>query len=99
VENIAVYAAIKGSESKWHSAAQGTDNVGLCLAPSGYACAFLPARCIAVRTGDVFSEPAFIDINKWRQPFFIDAFYFEEFTAFFFVRLAVAEVFFLTVKR
>ena len=99
VENIAVYAAIKGSESKWHSAAQGTDNVGLCLAPSGYACAFLPARCIAVRTGDVFSEAAFIDINKWMQACFIDTFYFEEFTAFFFVCLAVAEVFFLTVKR
>ena len=35
VKNIAVYAAIKGSESKWHRATQGTDNVGLCLAPSG----------------------------------------------------------------
>ena len=43
VENIAVYAAIKGSESKWHRATQGIDNVGLCLAPSGYPCAFLPA--------------------------------------------------------
>ena len=64
VENIAVYAAIKGSESKWHSAAQGTDNVGLSLAPPGYACAFLPAWCITVRTGDVFSEAAFIDINE-----------------------------------
>ena len=62
VENIAVYAAIKGSESKWHSAAQGTNNVGLCLAPSGYSCAFLPAWCITVRTGKVFSEAAFIDI-------------------------------------
>ena len=99
VENIAVYAAIKGSESKWHSAAQGTDNVGLRLAPSGYACAFLPAWRITVRTGDVFSEAAFIDINKWMQAFFIDTFYFEEFTAYFFVRLAVTEVFFLTVKR
>ena len=99
VENIAVYAAIKGSESKWHSAAQGADNVGLCLAPSRYPCAFLPVWCITVRTGDVFSEAAFIDINKWMQACFIDTFYFEEFTAFFFVCLAVAEVFFLTVKR
>ena len=48
VENIAVYTAIKGSESKWHGAAQGADNVGLHLAPSGYAWAFLPAWCIAV---------------------------------------------------
>ena len=60
VKNIAVHTAIEGSESKWHGATQGTDNVGLCLAPSGYACAF----------------------------------YFEEFTAFFFVCLAVVEVFF-----
>ena len=49
--NIAVYAAIKDSESKWHSATPGTDNVGLRLAPSGYPCAFLPAWCITVRTG------------------------------------------------
>ena len=94
VENIAVHAAIEGSESKWHSAAQGTDNVGLCLAPSGYPCAFLPAWCIAVRTGDVFSEAAFIDINEWMQACSTDTFYFGEFTAFFFVCLAVAEVFF-----
>ena len=33
------------------------------------------------------------------QVFFIDSFYFKKFTAFFFVCLAVAEVFFLTVKR
>ena len=99
MKNIAVYAAIEGSESKWHGAAQGAYNVGLCLAPSGYACAFLPAWCIAVRTGDVFSEAAFIDINKWMQAFFVDTFYFGEVTAFFFVCLAVAEVFFLTVKR
>ena len=52
-----------------------------------------------VRTGDVFSEAAFIDINEWMQACFIDTFYFGEFTAFFFVCLAVAEVFFLTVKR
>ena len=76
-----------------------TDNVGLYLAPSGYPCAFLPAWCITVRTGNVFSEAAFIDINEWMQACFIDAFYFEEFTAFFFVCLAVSEVFFLTVKR
>ena len=99
VKNIAVYAAIKGSESKWHRATQGADNVGLCLAPSGYPYAFLPAWCIAVRTGDVFSEAAFININKWMQAFFIDTFYFEEFMAFFFVCLAVTEVFFLTVMR
>ena len=99
VENIAVYAAIKGSESKWHRAAQGADNVGLCLAPSRYPYAFLPVWCIAVRTGNVFSEAALIDINKWMQAFFVDTFYFEEFTAFFFVCLAVAEVFFLTVMR
>ena len=94
MENIAVYAAIKGSESKWRDAARGTDNVGLCLAPSGHPCAFLPAWRIAARTGDVFSESAFININKWMRPFFIDTFYFGEFTAFFFVCLAVAEVFF-----
>ena len=99
MKNIAVYAAIKGSESKWHGATQGAYNIGLCLAPSGYACAFLPAWCITVRTGDVFSEAAFIDINEWIQACFIDTFYFEEFTAFFFVCLAVAEAFFLTVKR
>ena len=99
VKNIAVYAAIKGSESKWHGATPGADNVGLCLAPSGYPYAFLPAWCIAVRTGDVFSEAAFININKWMQAFFIDTFYFEEFMAFFFVCLAVTEVFFLTVMR
>ena len=99
MENIAVYAAIKGSESKWHRAAQGADNVGLCLAPSRYPYVFLPVWCIAVRTGNVFSEAALIDINKWMQTFFVDTFYFEEFTAFFFVCLAVAEVFFLTVKR
>ena len=99
VENIAVYAAIKSSESKWHRATQGTDNVGLRLAPSGHPCAFLPAWCIAARTGNVFSEAAFININKWMQAFFIDTFYFGEFTAFFFVCLAVAEVFFLTVMR
>ena len=94
MKNITVYAAIKGSESKWHSAAQGTDNAGLCLAPSGYPCAFLPTECITVRTGDVFPEAAFIDINEWMQAYFIDSFYFEEFTAFFFICLAVAEVFF-----
>ena len=99
MKNITVYAAVKGSESKWHSAAQGADNVGLCLAPSGYARAFLPAWRIAVRTGNVFSEAAFIDINEWMQAFFVDTFYFEEFTAFFFVRLAMVEVFFLTVMR
>lgn len=99
VENIAVYAAIKGSESKWHSAAQGADNVGLCLAPPGYSRTFLPACCITVRTGDVFSEAAFIDINEWMQACFIDTFYFEEFTVSFFVRLAMVEVFFLTVMR
>ena len=99
MENIAVYAAIKGSESKWHSAAQGTDNVGLCFVPSGYPWAFLPAWRIAVRTENVFSEAIFININKWMQAFFVDTFYFEEFTAYFFVCLAVAEVFFLTVMR
>ena len=57
------------------------------------------ARVVHVRTGNVFSEAAFIDINKWMQACFIDTFYFEEFMAFFFVCLAVAEVFFLTVKR
>ena len=72
----------------------GADNVGLSLAPPGYSCAFLPAWCITVRTGDVFSEAAFIDINEWMQACFIDTFYFEEFTAFFFVFLAVAEAFF-----
>ena len=94
VENIAVHAAIKGSESKWHRAAQGTDNVGLCLAPSGYPCTFLPAWRIAVRAGNVFSEAAFININKWMQACFINIFYFKKFAAFFFVCLAVAEVFF-----
>ena len=94
MENIAVYAAIKGSERKWHRATQGTDNVGLRLAPPGYACAFLPAWCIAVRTGNVFSEAALIDINKWMLAFFIDTFYFEEFMAFFFVCLAVRKSFF-----
>ena len=62
MKNITVYAAIKGSESKWHRAAQGADNVGLCLAPSRYPYVFLPVWCIAVRTGNVFSEAAFIDI-------------------------------------
>ena len=99
VKNIAVYAAIKGSERKWHRATQGTDNVGLCFVPSGYPWAFLPAWRIAVRTGNVFSEATFININKWMQAFFVDTFYFDEFTAFFFVCLAVAEVFFLTVMR
>ena len=94
MKNITVYAAVKGSESKWHSAAQGTDNVGLCFTPSGYSCAFLPAWCIAVRTGDVFSEAAFVDINEWAQALFIDTFYFEELSAYFFVSLAVTEVFF-----
>ena len=78
---------------------EGTDNVGLCFVLSGYACAFLPAWCIAVRTGNVFSEAVFININKWMQAFFIETFYFEEFMAFFFVCLAVTEVFFLTVMR
>ena len=94
VENIVVHVCIKGGEDKWHRATQGTDNVGLCLAPSGYPCTFLPAWRIAVRTGNVFSEAAFININKWMQAYFINTFYFEEFTAFFFVCLAVAEVFF-----
>ena len=40
-----------------------------------------------------------LTINKWMQTFFIDTFYFEEFMAFFFVCLAVTEVFFLTVMR
>ena len=94
VENIAVYAASKGSESKWHRATQGTDNVGLRLAPPGYPRTFLPAWCMAVRTGNVFPEAAFININKWMQACFIDTFYCEEFAAFFFVCLAVAEAFF-----
>ena len=34
------------------------------------------------------------NINEWMQACFIDTFYFEEFMEFFFVCLAVAEVFF-----
>ena len=95
MKNITVYAAIKGSERQWYRATQGPDNVGLCLAPSGYPYAFLPAWCITVRTGNVFSKAAFININKWMQTFFVDTFYFKKFAAFFFVCLAVAEVFFI----
>ena len=94
VKNTAVHAAIEGSESKWRGAAQRTGNAGLCLAPSGYSRAFLPAWRIAARTGDVFSEAALIDINKWMQAFFTDFFLLRDITAFFFICLAVTEVFF-----